>query len=200
MNRKRFLLFLIPIALAGCIPSLHPLYTDKDVVYDPRLIGVWSDPNKPDIGTWEFRPAEPNNYKLIYTDKDKAVGSFWVHLVKIDGMLFLDLFPIDPNLSQNGFYQLHLLPAHTFMKIEQIEPTLKMRFMEGDILEKKPELLKHEVLEDNGNKKLVLTASTRELQEFMRKHSGDKDVFGEPSDMKRMPPRSNKPADPNAKK
>jgi hypothetical protein len=200
MNPKQFLFFVIAITVAGCVPSLHPLYTDKDVVYDPKLIGVWSDPNSKDTGTWEFRAAEPNNYKMIYTDKDKAAGTFGVYLVRIDEMLFLDLFPIDPNLPQNGFYQLHLIPAHTFMKVDQIEPTLKLRFMDSDIFEKKPDLLKHEVLDHEGSKKLVLTASTKELQEFMRKHANDKDVFGEPSNMKRvLPPDSNKPADPNAK-
>ena len=205
MNGKKNLLLVFGVLLAGCVPSLHPLYTPKEVVYDPKLIGIWADSNSSDSGTWEFRAAEPNSYTMIYTDKDKKVGTFGVHLVKIDEMLFLDLFPTDPNLPQNGFYQLHLLPVHTFMKVDQIEPTLELRFMEADKftkrLEKHPILLKHEVLQEGSEKKFILTASTKELQEFMRKHAGDKDVFGEPSNMKRVPPQDgNKPADPNAKK
>lgn len=205
MNGKKNLLFVFGVLLAGCVPSLHPLYTPNDVVYDPKLVGVWAEPNSSDSGTWEFRPAEPNSYKMTYTDKDKKTGTFGVHLVKLDNTLFLDLFPIDPNLSQNGFYQLHLLPAHTFMKVDQIEPTLKLCFMDVDKftkrLEKNPALLKHEVLQEGSQEKIVLTASTKELQEFMRKHAGDKDVFGEASNMKRVLPLDvNKPADPNAKK
>jgi hypothetical protein len=204
MNGKKNLLFVFGVLLAGCVPSLHPLYTDKDVVYDPKLVGVWSDPNSSDTGIWEFRPAEPNTYTMIFTDKDKKTGSFSVHLAKLNNTLFLDVFPNDPNMPQNGFYQIHLLPAHTFMKVDQIEPTLKLCFMDVDKftkrLEKNPTLLKHEILK-NGEAKLVLTASTKELQEFMRKHAGDKDVFGEPSNLKRMPPAdSNKPTDPNVKK
>jgi hypothetical protein len=207
MNSKRFLLFTFAITLAGCIPSLHPLYTPKDVIYDPKLIGAWTEPNSSDWGTWEFRVAtEPNSYTMIFTDKDKKIGSFKVHLLKLDKTLFLDIFPgNDSNLQQlNSLYAMHLLPAHTFMKIDQIEPTLKMRFMDAKNfakrLEKEPKLLKHEILEDSGAE-IVLTASTKELQEFMRKHANDKDVFGEPSNMKRvLPPDSNKPADPNAKK
>ena len=204
MNGKKILLFVFGVLLAGCVPSLHPLYTPKDVVYDPKLIGAWSDPNSSDSGTWEFRASEPNSYTMVYTDKDKKTGSFSVHLVKLDGTLFLDVFPNDPNLPQNGFYQMHLLPAHTFMKVDQIEPNLKLRLMDVDKftkrLEKYPALLKHEILEQGSDKRVVLTASTKELQEFMRKHAGDKDVFGEPSNMKRMPLGSSKPADPNAKK
>ena len=28
------------IVLAGCVPSLNPLYTDRDVIFDPALLGV----------------------------------------------------------------------------------------------------------------------------------------------------------------
>jgi hypothetical protein len=45
MKLTKFAIFAIGILLAGCIPSLHQLYTDKDVVYDSKLIGVWKDPN-----------------------------------------------------------------------------------------------------------------------------------------------------------
>ena len=207
MNGKSILLFVFGVLLTGCVPSLHPLYTDKEVVYDPKLIGVWADdPNSSDSGIWEFRPAEPNSYTMIYTDEKKKVGSFKVHLVKLDKMLFLDIYPDnDPNLEKlSPFYAIHLIAAHTFMKVDQIEPTLKLRMMDVDKftrrIEKDPHLVKHEIVKD-GEAKIVLTASTKELQEFMRKHAGDKDVFGEPSDMKHvLPPDSNTPADPNAKK
>ena len=191
MNRVKFLIFTLGIVMAGCIPSLHPLYTNKDVVYDPKLVGVWSDSN--DTGIWEFRPApEPNSYTMIYTDKDKKAGAFSVHLTKLDGMLFLDVFPNEPNLPYNGFYNLHLQPVHTFMKVDQIEPILKMRFMDVDKfakrLEKEPHLLRHEVMKDGSQQRIVLTASTKELQAFMLKHANDEGVFSKPSNMKRITP------------
>jgi hypothetical protein len=141
------------------------------------------------MGTWEFRTAaEPNSYKMIYTDKDKKSGSFDVHLVKLDKMLFLDVFPADPNLPYNGYYNFHLLPVHTFIKIDQIEPTLQMRFMDADKFEKRlakdPNLLKHEVLGKN-RPNIVLTASTKEMQDFMLKYANDETVFGKPAIMKR---------------
>ena len=205
MNGKKILVFVLGVLLAGCVPSLHPLYTPKDVVYDPKLVGVWADPNSNDSGTWEFRPAEPNSYTMVFTDKDKKIGSFGVHLVKLDNTLFLDVFPNDPNMPQNGYYQLHLLPVHTFMKVDQIEPRLKLRFMDVDKftkrLEKNPALLKHEIIQQGADKKVVLTASTKELQEFMRKHANDEGVFGDASNMKRvLAADRNASTDPNAKK
>ncbi|MBI3044618.1 MAG: hypothetical protein HYY78_17510 [Betaproteobacteria bacterium] len=48
---KRFALKL-SLTLAGCVFSLHPLYTDEDVVFDPALIGAWVQGNAGN--TWEF--------------------------------------------------------------------------------------------------------------------------------------------------
>jgi hypothetical protein len=212
MKSKKFLLITLGIILAGCVPSLLPLYTPKDVVYDPKLIGVWTDPNSPYSGTWEFRGIpDSNSYLMIYTDEKRSSGVFVVILMKLDKMLFLDVFPIDdPNLQINSLYAIHFLPVHTFMKVEQIEPTLKLRLMDVDKftkrLEKNPQLLKYEVIYEASifekkQLKIVLTASTKELQDFMRKHANDSDVFGEPSNMKHVqPPDGNRPTDPNAKK
>jgi len=32
--------FLI-IFLSGCLTTLHPIFTEKDLAYDPKLIGTW---------------------------------------------------------------------------------------------------------------------------------------------------------------
>jgi hypothetical protein len=114
--------------------------------------------------------------------------------------LFLDVFPDefpcdtdDPNKTDWLYNVFFLVPAHTFLKIEQIEPTLKMRIMEPDnveeMLENDPNLIKHEIVQERP----VLTASTKELQKFMKAHANDEGLFGEPSKMKRVQPK-----DPNA--
>ena len=67
-----------------------------------------------------------------------------------------------------------------------------MRVMNPDdvkeMLENDPDLIKHEIVQD----RLVLTASTKELQKFMKAHANDEGLFGEPSKMKRVQPK-----DPN---
>jgi hypothetical protein len=99
--------------------------------------------------------------------------------------LFLDFFPKDPELEQNDFYKIHLLPVHTFMKVEQIEPTLKMATLNsewvGKYLEENPEAVAHDEVDD----RLVLTAETKELQAFLLEHADNEDAWGESSDMKR---------------
>jgi hypothetical protein len=201
---KKVLFYLLAALVGGCVPilSLHSLYTEEDVVFEEKLLGTWlEDPNKPE-STWKFkRIEEPNNaYNLVLSDEEGKKGSFVAHLVKLEDSLFLDVFPDefpcdtdDPNKTDWLYNVFFLVPAHTFLKIEQIEPTLKMRIMEPDnveeMLENDPNLIKHEIVHD----RLVLTASTKELQEFLKAHANDEGLFGEPSKMKRVQPK-----DPNA--
>src|SRR5207245_7376674 len=80
------------LALGGCIPSLHPLYTDNDVVFDPALLGQWVRAERDSKQTLTFTKADKNAYKLVQTD-DSSNGVYIAHLVKLDGKLFLDIKP-----------------------------------------------------------------------------------------------------------
>jgi DNA-directed RNA polymerase subunit H (RpoH/RPB5) len=187
------LFYLLAAILGGCVPSLHSLFTDKDVFFEPQLVGTWSAEHSKEI--WQFtKQADSNTYEFIYTDENGNKGSFAGTLGRINGMIFLDLFPDNSEIQANDFYKAHLVPAHTFLKIEQIQPTLKMRLMNpdklGKMLASDPNLLKHEVIEDN---RVVITASTQQLQQFMKQHANDEDLFGEPTDLKRFEPN-----EPNA--
>jgi len=199
MKTKKLLFYLLAGLLGSCVPSLHPLYTDKELVFEEKLLGRWGK----DDEVWEFKKGqEEKSYDLI-TKEDGKEGKFTAYLVKIQDsrktdkekqatgqtLLFLDLYPKEPELETSDFYKLHLLPVHTFIKVEQIEPALKMRIMNPDglkeILEDRPDLIKHEMLED----RIVLTASTKQLQEFMLKHAQDEGVFSEQTTLERVRPK-----------
>ena len=190
INRIPLVLTLIvAMIVAGCVPSLNPLYTDKDVVFEPALVGVWAEKEDSEE-TWAFEKAGDKAYKLVYTEKGKK-GEFKVHLVKLGNTLFLDLYPDDTALKEidrNDFYKSHLLLAHTFAKVTQIEPRLQMAFFNPDwlkkLLEKDPKAVRHEKIDED---RIVLTASTKELQGFVLEHANTKDAFGdEPSNLKRI--------------
>lgn len=179
---------MLAVIVGGCIPviSLHPLYTEKDVVVDKKLYGTWTDdPNSPKT-TWEFKSIdEPKNaYNLTFTDEDGKKGSFVAHLVKLQNRLFLDIFPgespweaEDPNKMNWPYNSLFLIPAHTFVKVDSIEPQLKLRLMLEsnleELLKENPSAVEHTSVGD----RLVLTGSTKKLQEFILKYADDKKVF-----------------------
>jgi len=188
MKVKKLLFYLLAALLGGCGPvmSLHSLYTKENVVFEEKLVGTWvDDPNSPEA-TWEFnRIEEPENaYRLVFTDKNGQKGSFVAHLVKLENSLFLDVFPDefpcdteDPNKTDWLYNVFFLVPAHTFIKIDSIEPQLKMRLTNDDkmaeLLKEDPNAVKHAFIED----RLILTESTKELQAFVLEYADDNRVF-----------------------
>jgi len=193
MKVKKILFYLLAVLMGGCVVSLHPLYTENDLIFEENLLGTWAKEGSKE--TWQFKRANGNSkyYEMIYTDKEGKKGRFDAGLGKLNNMMFLNILPKDPELKENDFYKFHILPVHSFIKIEQIQPTLEMRVMNPDnleeMLENDPNLIKHEIVHD----RLVLTASTKELQKFLKAHANDEGLFGEPSKMKRVQPK-----DPNA--
>jgi len=188
MKTKKPLFYMLAVIVGGCVPviSLHPLYTEKDVVLDKKLYGTWVDDSNDSKAIWEFKKIdEPKNtYNLIFSDEDGKKGSFVAHMVKLQDKLFLDIFPSelpwepeDPNMMDWPYNSLFLIPAHTFMKIDSIEPQLKLRLtLESEmkeLLKENPSVVEHTFVGD----RLVLTGSTKELQAFVLKHSDDERVF-----------------------
>jgi hypothetical protein len=184
---KKLLFYLLAGILGGCIPvmSLHPLFTEKDITFDDKLIGTWVDANG---STWQFSDAnKPEKaYKLIFTDDEGQKGSFVAHLVKLEDRLFLDVYPDEVPWSEKGpnktdwlYDAFFFAPAHTFIKVNEIEPQLKLQITDDDefkkLLKEDPNVIEHAPIED----KFILTAPTEELQAFVLKYADDSRVFTE---------------------
>ena len=171
------------LLLAGCVPSLHPLYTDQDVIFDQSALGVWAEDDSKE--TWALNRGGKKEYKLVHTDEDGKKGEFIAHLLKVEGRMFLDLYPVEPELRENDFYRDHLLRVHTFAAVLQIEPALRITYLDPDwlkkFLDKQPSALRHEKINDE----VVITASPKELQKFLLTHLKTDGAFSEPSELKR---------------
>jgi len=216
MKTKKLTFYLLAGILGGCIPvmSLHPLFTEKDLAFDEKLLGTWVDANET---MWQFSDAnKPEKaYELIFTDKEGKKGSFVAHLVKLENRLFLDVYPSEPPWDEkdpNKVEWLHntffFIPAHTFIKINGIEPELKLQLTDDDelkkLLKEDPNVVKHEFVEDGDG--FILTASTKELQAFVVKYADDSRVFTEEGILTRKKTKApqesvkqkpNEPNDPN---
>lgn len=186
METKDILISSLVLLLGGCIiTSLHPLYTDEKVIFEEKLIGKWSSEN--DI--WEFRPDEGQRYKMRVFPGDKQ-GHFVAHLVRLKDMMFLDILPaeLSEEFKDNNYYMLHLIPTHSFIKVNQTGSKLQLLQMDadkvGEMLEADPNILKHEVIED----RIVLTAQPKELQDFMLKYADTEGLFSDPIELTRREP------------
>jgi len=198
VKTKKLLFYLLAALLGGCIPvmSLHPLFTEETLVFEEKLLGTWVDDSN---NIWEFK--DPNEqekiYKLIFVDNEGQKGSFDARLTKLENKLFLDVYPSeppwdeeDPNKVEWPYNTFFFMPVHTFIKINDIEPELKLQLTDDDelkkLLKENPNSIEHTSIED----KFVLTASTEELQAFVVKYADDSRVFTAEVVLARKKPKS----------
>ena len=167
---------LLAVVLSACVPSLHPFYTETDLVFDPALLGEWVEAPSGAKSTLTFARGADQQYKLTVVD-DGETSSYTAHLVRLGCKLFLDISD-DPDVHCRTVSW----PVHMFFLVSQIEPMLKVRIFKPEWLEeylkKRPAALRHEIVD----RKLVLTASTKELQSFVLHHLSIKEAFGDDLD------------------
>lgn len=151
-------------------------------------------------------------YDLIYKE-GKTEAKFEIHLVRLGEHFFFDIFPDElehlkfenktlavplevkgfgsstseqPDIELNSLYFQHMLPVHTFAKVEIEKDEVKIfRFdMEwlDDLFRERKVRIKHEELNDG---QIVLTAPTEELQKFFEKYADDEKAFLEPIILRR---------------
>jgi hypothetical protein len=204
MKVKKLLFYLLAAVLGGCVPvmSLHPLYTEKDLVFEENLLGTWEDVNGP--GTvWEFSSPDEHEKacRLIFTDSEGYKGSFDAHLTKLGNNLFLDLYPSEPpwdeqdpnkvNWAYNTFF---LIPAHTLIKVDFTESVLKLQLTDDDelekLLEENPNAVEHTFVDNRP----VLLALTHKLRAFVHKYADDSRLFPDVKTLCRQE-ESNEPTD-----
>lgn len=182
---------LLVLFIMGCIPSLHPLYTDEDRLIVPGLYGSWVTIDGKE--QYDFLVCEEDTaaYSVLYTEfpqkgfisRDSSRALFEVNIVELDRKLFMDFYPDDDDSELdelNSLMSVHLMPMHTFAKMEISNDTLRIWRFDPAWLE---ELfgenrirIAHEVVDDQ----IVLTASTEDLQGFISKYSEEPGAYLEP--------------------
>lgn len=126
MSKKWLLLLLLPLCMTGCVPvdSINPFYNDKNVIFDPALVGKWGSPN-PDEGNLRFDRAEDGAYQMVMTEKKSAGWMketiFVAHLVSLGGEKYLDVEPREFGAPAQQF----LFRTDPSRKASKFEPTLE---------------------------------------------------------------------------
>lgn len=177
----------------ACIPSLNPFCSDKDLVVDNRLVGKWQEQGEKDNpSVWEFDGADKKIYTLTLTEKkdnkDKK-GKFKARLFKLKEHSFLDLIPSECEFAEDqaDLVAFSVFPGHLLLRVHLSESELKVAGVDYDWLskhlEKNPTALAHHQEDD----RLILTASTADLQQFVLKHLGEDELFESPETLGKQP-------------
>ena len=182
-------LCLILVFLNSCLTTLHPIFTEKDLVVDPRLAGSWKktedgsnvtyrSATASDVAT--LSPTLQRNVSKIYMYEEKdeqgrMKSTQFAFMVKLGKYYYVDYYPVGvkENDSVNSFFAAHYIPMHSIYRIRFITNSsfdvqqLDAGYLENLIKNKKIRI-RHEVTEDGD---YVITAPTEELQKYIVKYS-----------------------------
>jgi hypothetical protein len=192
MKKRNLIVLAAAVLFGACIPSVNPFYTDKDVLFDARLLGEWQEQGKSEEPqVWKFEKSGDRDYKLTVVEKEGKEGKFDARLFKLKEECFLDIIPTDCNYPTNqaDLVAFSMFPGHLLVRVLRIEPELKLAMFNFDWLqkhlEKNPKALAHHVEGRTGKDggRIILTASTRELQKFVLKNLGEGELFDRPGEM-----------------
>ena len=170
----RYLIFstlaLTMFFVAGCGPalSLHPLCTNEEVIFDPALVGRWETTSDE---KWIFRQMEENLYNVTvrFDSRDSLVLEG--RLVQLGDYTFMDVTSGEPDVENLNILA---IPVHVFLRLSLEGDSLGIAYLDDSWLRENSGLIKHEVVDKQG---IILTASTRELQDFVLKHAEDEEAF-----------------------
>ncbi len=164
------------LLLAGCEPtlSLHPLFTEKDLVFEPALVGSWA--GEEDKTTITFQKAGENAYELFFMGEGTTGKHFEARLAQVGRFLFLDVCPKEVD-TKDDFYKKHLVRAHTFYRIKIDGDVLKINYLDDDWVKKMAAERTTNIPQENLDGEIVLTAATDELQNFVLMYAEDTEAF-----------------------
>jgi hypothetical protein len=158
----------------------------------PGLIGTWQDAK----GEMTVVVAKSSGvlYRVVYLDKENP-AVFSGRVARLGGKMFMDLLPVSGE-ENNNLENLSRMAAHMVFRLEQGGDRLSFTYLDLNWVKEalKAGMVKvaHEarVDENSGEKdpyvELVLTASTKELGEFLASIAGNDKVFVKPVELKRV--------------
>ena len=178
----------LSILLGACIPSVNPFYTEKDVIFEPGLVGEWNttgDTNN--VQTWTFEKSGDNAYKLLINENGQKHGELSAHLFKVKGRFFLDVIPAECKFApdQSDLVSAAVFPGHLLFRVPQIEPRLQLASCDYDWLAKYLEGHPKALAGHKEDKQCVLTARTKDLQAFVLQHLDE--LFQKSEELVRKP-------------
>ena len=180
----RIAMLSMALGLTGCVPSLQPLYTEKDTVFDPALVGVWQKEKE----TWTLGAGEGRAYEVTMKPEKGPAAGFEAHLVQLGKARFLDLYPEERD-EDNAFYEFHRIPAHSISRIWLEGDTLRVAMLQdrwlADRIRSGQVQIGHEFV---GPKRdaVILTAPTPQLQALVMRYADDTKAFADPEKYRRV--------------
>ncbi|SDS21184.1 hypothetical protein SAMN04515667_1663 [Formosa sp. Hel1_31_208] len=194
MKSKISILLITLLLLSSCIvKSIQPFYTKTTILYNEQILGDFTDNDKGEWQivsfktTWERENNDPtklvpedlktferyqDGYIVKYIKKNNE-ALFIAMPFKVDDHIFLDFTPFEyEDDGLNPLVAQHLLKTHSVSKVDiNSDGSLKLSWLSedavGPLFTENKIRLKHERI--GLDEDLILTASSEELHDFLRK-------------------------------
>jgi glucose-6-phosphate 1-dehydrogenase len=191
------------ILLNSCIvKSLFPFYTKETVHFEETFLGIWADKNDKnrkwtilslsDIDKVEKEMDSSSNkkesdktfekykkgYLAIYGhENEESKTTFLVMPFKIDNQIFLDFTPFYVSTDKK-LLDHHLIATHSLVKFDiEDENNVSIKWLSsdkiGELISNNRIKIKHEKI--GFEEEYLLTASSEELQKFIKKFMNSND-------------------------
>ena len=187
MKARNFsIILIVTMFFSGCVVySFYPLYTEKDLFPNDILTGEWIDD---DGESWNFEHAyfgkkvpeniDSTSYVLTLKSEEEGESEFSVHIIKLGGHYFLDFYLEEFFDDDNfDFEDLHIIPVHTFAKLELKDDHVIIRWFDQSWLEDLIKENKIRIHHENNGDVILLTAKPKELQKFVTKYVNSEEAF-----------------------
>lgn len=188
--------FLV-IFLSGCLTTLHPIFTEKDLAYDPKLIGTWNTENQGNKGkvvisnlATENSLELPGNtttikqkgYFISYQNGPGGTSKRYIaFLARVGKHLYFDYYPADRKEDEkiDEFFGAHLVKMHTSYRVEILnDGSFELSQLDESyvtkLIDEKKIRISHETDADDNT---VITASTQELQQYLLKYGDEPSAY-----------------------
>ena len=188
---------LLLIFLTGCLTTLHPIFTENDLAYDPNLIGVWNTENEGKKGKvmisnlatenslelpGNISSIKQHGYFIIYQDENgKTSEQYIAFLARIGKHLYFDYYPADKKEDRklDEFFGVHFVRMHTSYRVEILKDGgFELSQLDGsyvkNLIDEKKIRISHETDADDNT---VITAPTKELQQYLLKYGDEPSAY-----------------------
>ena len=183
--------------LPGCLLTFYPIYGLKDVVYDPAYLGIYVNPD-PEDGQADVLHMErldasgvqvpagissirSKGYLVKFAEKDGAITSqFIAFMVVLKGNYYIDFYPHHQGLKKFGAYGELKIPMHAVYRISlEDKKKLTLRRFDQEFLNELIQKRQIRISHEKIGEKLVVTATTSELQQYISKYGDQNEAYGE---------------------
>jgi hypothetical protein len=188
MRRSKLIILIMALtAMSSClVSSLHPFFKQKDKKFDTTMVGNWIDG---DDCIWTIQPnmrfngileaeVHDSSYTITYYEDENKKSILTTTLFQLNGVDYVDFTP-DPNEdhSTSDMTAYHHVPVHTLARVQYCKDSILLYWYGEDWLQELFEenriRIKHETVEGFEYDRQLLTASTDELQKFIKKYAND---------------------------